>query len=88
MSKVSPFAIVALDMRQKGILHYGPTVRRVLRRLEFPDCARCFVRFDETLEEVVLNYVPDLGKVFMACNATIVKERTMASKLQRRRGIA
>jgi len=88
MSKVSPFSIVASDMTLEEILQYGPTVRGVLRRLGFPDCTNCSVRFDETLEEAVLNYGLDLEKVLMVLNATIVKERIIASKMKRRRGTA
>ena len=84
MFKVSPFAIVTSDMTLEEILQYGPTVRRVLRRLGFPDCTGCSVRFDETLEEAVLNYGLDLEKALMALNATIVKERTIASNLRQR----
>ena len=73
MFKVSPFAIVTSDMTLEEILQYGPTVRRVLRRLGFPDCTGCSVRFDETLEEAVLNYGLDLEKALMALNATIVR---------------
>ena len=83
MYKVSPFSIVVSDMTLAEILQYGPTVRRVLRRLGFPDCTRCSVRFDETLEEAVLNYGLDLEKVLMTLNATIVKERVIESKLRR-----
>ena len=88
MSKVSPFSIVASDMTLEEILQYGPTVHRVLRRLGFPDCTVCSVRFDETLEEAVVNYGLDLEKVLMALNATIVKKRTIASNLRQRRGTA
>ena len=88
MSKVSPFAIVAPDMMLEEILQDGPTVRIVLRRLEFPDCTVCSVRFDETLEQAGLNYDLHLEKVLMALNATIVKERTIASNLRQRRGTA
>ena len=88
MSKVSPFSIVASDMTLEEILQYGSTVQRALRRLGFPDCTRCSVRFDETLEEAVLNYGLDIEKVLMALNATIVKERAIALKLKRRRGTA
>lgn len=88
MSKISPFSIVASDMTLEEILQYGPTVRRVLRRLGFPDCTVCSVRFDETLEEAVANYGLDLEKVLMTLNATIVKERRVVSKLKRRRGTA
>ncbi len=88
MSKVSPFTIVASDMTLEETLQYGPTVRRVLRRLRFPDCTRCSVRFDETLEEAVLNYGLDLEKVLMVLNATIVKERVLESNLRQRRGTA
>ena len=88
MFKTSPFSIVASDMTLAEILQHGPTVLRVLRRLGFPDCSNCSVRFDETLEEAVLNYGLYLEKVLMTLNATIVKERIIASKLQRRRGTA
>ena len=88
MSKVSPFAIVTSDMTLEEILQYGPTVRRVLRRLGFPDCTICSVRFDETLEEAVLNYGLDLEKVLMKLNATILKERVIESNLRQRRGTA
>jgi hypothetical protein len=84
MSKVSPFSIVTSDMKLEEILQYGSTVRRVLRRLGFPDCTSCSVRYDETLEEAVLNYGFDLEKVLMALNATIVKERRLASKGKKR----
>ena len=89
MSKVSPFSIVTSDMTLEEILQYGPTVQRVLRRLGFPDCTGCSVRFDENLEEAVLNYGLDLEKVLMTLNATIVKERTLVSKEKTRgRGTA
>lgn len=84
MSKVSPFSIVTSDMTLAEIVQYGPTVQRVLRRLGFPDCTVCSVRFDETLEEAVLNYDLDLEQVLMALNATIVKERTLVSKRKKR----
>ena len=84
MSKVSPFSIVASDMTLEEILQYGSTVQRALRRLGFPDCTNCSVRFDETLEEAVLNYDLDLEMVLMTLNATIVKERTLVSKGKKR----
>lgn len=84
MSKVSPFSIVVPDMTLEEILQYGPTVQRVLRRLGFPDCTVCSVRFDETLEEAVANYGLDLEKVLMTLNATVVKERTLTSKGKKR----
>ena len=87
MPKVSPFDIVTSDMTLEEILQFGSTVRKVLRRLGFPDCTNCTVRFDETLEEAVLNYGLDLDKVLMTLNATIVKERTKASKSKNKRGI-
>ena len=75
-------------MTLEEILQYGPTVRRVLRRLGFPDCTVCSVRFDETLEESVLNYGLELENVLMTLNATIVKERTLVSKRKKKRGTA
>ena len=84
MSKVSPFSIVTSDMTLAEILQYGLSVQRVLRRLGFPDCTNSSVRFDETLEEAVLNYDLDLEMVLMTLNATIVKERTLVSKGKKR----
>ena len=84
MSKVSPFSIVTSDMTLEEILQYGSTVPRALRKLGFPDCTSCSVRYDETLEEAVLNYGLDLERVLMALNATIVKERRLASKGKKR----
>ena len=84
MSKVSPFSIVTSEMTLEEILQYGPTVQKVLRRLGFPDCTKCSVRFDETLEEAVLNYDLDLEKVLMTLNATVVKERRLVSKGKKR----
>ena len=87
MSKVSPFSIVASDMTLEQILQHGVEVHRSLRRLGFPDCTKCSVRFDETLEEAVQNYGLDLEKVLMTLNATIVKERRRQLK-QKTRGTA
>ena len=84
MSKVSPFSIVTSEMTLEEILQYGPTVQKVLSRLGFPDCTKCSVRFDETLEEAVLNYDLDLEKVLMTLNATVVKERRLVSKGKKR----
>ena len=84
MSKVSPFSIVTSEMTLEEIFQYGPTVQTVLRRLGFPDCTKCSVRFDETLEEAVLNYDLDLEKVLMTLNATVVKERRLVSKGKKR----
>jgi len=75
MSKVSPFSIVTSDCTIESILQSGVCVKRVLLRLGFPDCTRCGVRFDETLEEATLNYGLNLETVLMALNANLLKER-------------
>ncbi len=75
MPKQSPFAIVVANSTLAFVLEQSPTMSFLLRRLGFPDCQTCSVRFDETLAEAVVNYQLDLEQVLMTLNATLLKER-------------
>lgn len=76
----SPFAIVDADETIEQLLDRGMCVQRALRRLGFPDCTGCSVRFDETLAEAVLNYGLNLERVLMTLNAVLIKEGMLVSK--------
>lgn len=76
----SPFAIVDAEQTMDTVLKHGVDVQRTLRRLGFPDCSACSVRFDETLEEAVLNYGLDLERVLMTLNAVLTKTRVRLAK--------
>ena len=80
MSKISPFVIVDAQQTINAVLVQGAGVECALRRLGFPDCTKCSVRFDETLEEAVMNYGLDLEKVLMVLNAILIKQRRNRSK--------
>lgn len=76
----SPFDIVDAAETIDQLLNRGVCVQRTLRRLGFPDCTTCSVRFDETLEEAVLNYGLVLERVLMTLNAVLIKEGCLRSK--------
>lgn len=81
MPKQSPFAIVVPTSTLAFVLEQSPTMSTLLRRLGFPDCRTCSVRFDETLAEAAINYQLDLELVLMTLNATLLKERIQRQQM-------